>query len=42
MRMLAQRIEVSQLDEIKMMQRWLEVRGQEIPVRTRCTCTAPR
>jgi len=31
MRMLGQRIEVSQLDEIKMMQRWLEVRGQEIP-----------
>ena len=31
MRMLGQRIEVSQLDEIKMMERWLEVRGQEIP-----------
>jgi uncharacterized protein (DUF305 family) len=31
MRMLGQRIEVSQIDEIKMMQRWLEVRGQEIP-----------
>jgi uncharacterized protein (DUF305 family) len=31
MRMLGQRIEVSQTDEIKMMQRWLEVRGQEIP-----------
>ncbi len=31
MRMLGQRIEVSQLDEIKMMERWLDVRGQEIP-----------
>ena len=31
MRMLGQRIEVSQTDEIKMMERWLEVRGQEIP-----------
>ena len=31
MRLLAQRIEVSQADEINMMQRWLEVRGQEIP-----------
>ena len=31
MRMLGKRIEVSQTDEIKMMQRWLEVRGQEIP-----------
>jgi uncharacterized protein (DUF305 family) len=31
MRLLALRIEVSQADEIKMMQRWLEVRGQEIP-----------
>jgi uncharacterized protein (DUF305 family) len=31
MRKLAQRIEVSQADEIKMMQRWLEVRGQEVP-----------
>ena len=31
MRKLGQRIEVSQADEIKMMQRWLEVRGQEVP-----------
>lgn len=31
MRLLALRIEVSQADEIKMMQRWLEVRGQEVP-----------
>jgi uncharacterized protein (DUF305 family) len=31
MRKLALRIEVSQADEIKMMQRWLEVRGQDVP-----------
>jgi uncharacterized protein (DUF305 family) len=31
MRMLALRIEVSQADEIRMMQGWLEVRGQEVP-----------
>ena len=31
MKMLARRIEVSQKDEIKMMQRWLEARGQEVP-----------
>jgi uncharacterized protein (DUF305 family) len=31
LRTLARRIEVSQADEIKMMQRWLEVRGQQIP-----------
>jgi uncharacterized protein (DUF305 family) len=31
MRKLALRIEVSQADEIKMMRRWLEVRGQEVP-----------
>jgi uncharacterized protein (DUF305 family) len=31
MRKLAQRIELSQADEIKMMQRWLEVRGQDVP-----------
>jgi uncharacterized protein (DUF305 family) len=31
MRMLAQRIDLSQADEIKMMQHWLEVRGQEVP-----------
>jgi uncharacterized protein (DUF305 family) len=31
MRNLARRIEVSQADEITMMQRWLEARGQEIP-----------
>lgn len=28
---LGRRIEVSQADEIKMMQRWLEARGQEVP-----------
>lgn len=31
MRMLARRIELSQADEIDFMQRWLEVRGQEVP-----------
>jgi uncharacterized protein (DUF305 family) len=31
MRLLALRIEVSQADEIKMMQQWLAVRGQEVP-----------
>jgi uncharacterized protein (DUF305 family) len=31
MRKLALRIEVSQADEIKMMQHWLEARGQEVP-----------
>jgi uncharacterized protein (DUF305 family) len=31
MRLLAERIEVSQADEIRMMQRWLEVRGQKAP-----------
>jgi len=31
MRKLAMRIEVSQADEIKMMQHWLEARGQEVP-----------
>ena len=31
MRMLGQRIEASQTDEIKMMQRWLEIRGQALP-----------
>jgi uncharacterized protein (DUF305 family) len=31
LRKLAMRIEVSQADEIKMMQRWLEARGQEVP-----------
>jgi len=31
MRKLAMRIEVSQADEIKMMQRWLQDRGQPIP-----------
>jgi uncharacterized protein (DUF305 family) len=30
-KLLGLRIELSQVDEIKMMQRWLEVRGQEIP-----------
>jgi uncharacterized protein (DUF305 family) len=33
MRKLALRIEVSQADEIKMMQHWLEVRGQTVPGR---------
>ena len=31
MKKLAMRIDVSQADEINMMKRWLEVRGQEIP-----------
>ena len=31
MRLLALRIQLSQADEIKMMQRWLEVHGQEVP-----------
>ena len=31
MRMLARRIEVSQADEIQMMRRWLEARGQDVP-----------
>jgi len=34
MRKLAQRIELSQADEIKMMQKWLESRGQEVPAPT--------
>jgi uncharacterized protein (DUF305 family) len=31
MRLLARRIEVSQADEIAMMRRWLEARGQNVP-----------
>ena len=31
MRLLAQRIEASQADEIDLMQRWLAARGQEVP-----------
>ena len=31
MRLLARRIDVSQADEITMMRRWLEARGQEVP-----------
>jgi uncharacterized protein (DUF305 family) len=31
LRLLGHRIDLSQADEIKMMKRWLEVRGQEIP-----------
>jgi uncharacterized protein (DUF305 family) len=31
MRLLATRIDVSQADEIQMMRRWLEVRGQQVP-----------
>src|SRR5207249_4773075 len=31
MRVLGQRIEISQSDEINMMRRWLEARGQEVP-----------
>ena len=34
MKKLAQRIELSQDDEIKMMQGWLQVRGQRVPGRT--------
>jgi uncharacterized protein (DUF305 family) len=31
MQLLAKRIDVSQADEIRMMQRWLEARGQQVP-----------
>jgi uncharacterized protein (DUF305 family) len=31
MRLLARRIDVSQADEIQMMRRWLEARGQQVP-----------
>jgi uncharacterized protein (DUF305 family) len=31
MRLLAKRIDVSQADEIQMMRRWLEARGQQVP-----------
>ena len=31
LQILGQRIEISQSDEIKMMQRWLDARGQEAP-----------
>jgi uncharacterized protein (DUF305 family) len=31
MRKLAERIEISQADEIKMMQKWLQARGEEVP-----------
>jgi uncharacterized protein (DUF305 family) len=31
MRLLAKRIEISQADEIRMMQEWLKSRGQEVP-----------
>lgn len=31
MRLLGKRIDVSQADEINMMRRWLEVRGQQVP-----------
>jgi uncharacterized protein (DUF305 family) len=34
MKKLGLRIELSQDDEIKMMQRWLETRGQQVPSRT--------
>jgi uncharacterized protein (DUF305 family) len=34
MKKLALRIELSQDDEIKMMQKWLDVRGQRVPART--------
>ena len=42
MRLLAKRIEVSQADEIQMMQRWLEARGQQVPGRMRTTRPARR
>ena len=32
MRKLGQRIEVSQTDEIKMMERWLTTHGEEVPL----------
>lgn len=31
MRLLARRIELSQADEIRMMQEWLQARGEEVP-----------
>jgi uncharacterized protein (DUF305 family) len=31
MRKLAERIEISQADEIKMMEKWLQARGKEVP-----------
>src|SRR5581483_10308295 len=31
MKLLGQRIEISQIDEIKMMQEWLRTRGQQVP-----------
>ena len=31
LRLLGQRIDISQTDEIKMMQDWLQVRGQQVP-----------
>ena len=40
MKKLALRIDVSQQDEIKMMQRWLEVRGQQVPARAHIGCPA--
>ena len=43
MQLLGLRIELSQEDEIQMMQRWLEVaRPGAARSRTRITCTAPR
>jgi uncharacterized protein (DUF305 family) len=34
MRKLGQRIQISQVDEMNMMERWLQVRGQQVPSRT--------
>jgi uncharacterized protein (DUF305 family) len=34
MRKLGQRIQLSQMDEMNMMERWLQVRGQQVPSRT--------
>ena len=40
MKQLGKRIEISQEDEIKMMQTWLKDRGQRRPTSTRTTRTA--
>jgi uncharacterized protein (DUF305 family) len=42
MKLLGKRIEVSQLDEIQMMQDWLRARGQTRRTRTRIISTARR
>jgi uncharacterized protein (DUF305 family) len=41
MRKLGQRIAISQADEIKMMQKWLEARGQDAPTFDKATAGEP-